>query len=187
MTSAGLVQTNGLGLRLCSRMVHTHRRMRLRVMMEKTLSTALIQEAEVGVKWSGRTAPKVCTLAALHAPLEWWRAYWRLNPKPAVMPPNFSRVGSLPITTVAASKLDCEFSQRPTRSHSNRLVQHRGWTRSYTRCRFRQDVELGMSWELGLAQTPPEGRRGYKTARETNSSWMAVAVAVHISACLEPQ
>jgi len=31
--------------------VNTPRRMRLRVMTEKKFSTALIQEAEVGVKW----------------------------------------------------------------------------------------------------------------------------------------
>ena len=63
MLSAGLVQTNGLEFRLCSRMelrmaswrsateVNPPRRMRRRVMTEKKFSTALIQDAEIGVKW----------------------------------------------------------------------------------------------------------------------------------------
>ena len=63
MVSAGLVQANGLAALLWSRMVRamascrldtdlkTPRRMRLQVMEEKRPSTALIQDAEVGVKW----------------------------------------------------------------------------------------------------------------------------------------
>jgi hypothetical protein len=64
MRSVGLVQTKGLDVALCSRMVramacsrsatdwNTPRRRRLRVRAEKKPSTALIQEAEVGVKWN---------------------------------------------------------------------------------------------------------------------------------------
>src|SRR5438094_599376 len=63
IASADLVQTNGLGLALCSARYalmavcrsaierKTPRRMRCRVILEKKFSTALSQEAEVGVKW----------------------------------------------------------------------------------------------------------------------------------------
>ena len=63
IVSAGLVQTKGLTVPLCSRMerrmaswrsetdLKTPLRMRLRVMMKKKPSTALSQEAGVGVKW----------------------------------------------------------------------------------------------------------------------------------------
>ena len=60
---AVLVQTNGLGLALCSARYalmaacrsamerKTPRRMRWRVILEKKFSTAFSHEAEVGVKW----------------------------------------------------------------------------------------------------------------------------------------
>src|SRR5215469_14077041 len=63
MASADLVQRKGFGLALCSTrkaliaacrsMIerNTPRRMRCRVILEKKFSTALSQEAEVGVKW----------------------------------------------------------------------------------------------------------------------------------------
>src|SRR4029077_15808699 len=63
IASADLVQTNGLGLALCSARKalmaacrsaiewKTPRRIRCRVILEKKFSTALSQEAEVGVKW----------------------------------------------------------------------------------------------------------------------------------------
>ena len=63
MVSGGLVQTKGFEDRLCSRMywrmassrsatdLKMPRRICLRVMIEKKPSTALSQDAEVGVKW----------------------------------------------------------------------------------------------------------------------------------------
>ena len=64
MASALCVQTKGLGVLLCSRMKRAMasfssvvdaklpRLRRLRVRMEKKPSTALSQEADVGVKWN---------------------------------------------------------------------------------------------------------------------------------------
>lgn len=79
---AGLVQVKGLGVLLCSRMyrlmaswrsatdLKVPRRMRRLVMIEKKPSTALSQEAEVGVKWKtqrGWSASQARTVGCLWA------------------------------------------------------------------------------------------------------------------------
>src|SRR6516165_9509349 len=80
MASADFVQTKGLGLALCSVRSaliatcrstterKTPRRMRCRVILEKKFSTALSQDAEVGVKWKvqrGWRASQANTLGCL--------------------------------------------------------------------------------------------------------------------------